>query len=656
MSLISAAKLNMSYSAEPVLSDVSFHINKGDRIGIVGANGAGKSTLIKILAGELQPESGDFFVSSDISIGYLKQRDQFPDGGTVQEEMEKIFKWQRDAEKKLAELTASMENMPEDKNEADLLIARFHRLQEEFAERRGYSYKGEIRGILSSLAFTEDYYGMPVDQLSGGERTRLALAALLLKAPDLLLLDEPTNHLDLGTLKWLEDYLRGYKGTMVIISHDRYFLDRSVNRIFEIERGRLSSYNGNYSDYKEKKQIKYEEDLKHYEHAMEEIARQEEIIRRFKEHNTEHLVKRAQSREKMLEHMDIPERPVMPSGRLKINFSQNIQSGNDVLKAERLSKSFGEGMNRRMLFENVGFDIKRGDRICIVGANGAGKTTLLEIILGKLDADSGTVRYGVNVIPGYYDQGQKELDENKTVIDELHSRYRKYDRTQLRSLLGSFLFHGDEVFKTVRELSGGEKARLALLKLMMSGANLLVLDEPTNHLDIKAKEVFENALLDFPGTLIIVSHDRYLLRRIPTAIFELNSGGITSYLGNYDYYTEKSAGLGTGRSYLNDPGRLSVSEALQSADENRARGREERAAARMAEKQLSAEKRRAERQLAKAEEDIRSAEEDVKRLEKELCDPEIYSDPQKGKKTAEMLSEAKSRLDGFYEVWMELMK
>ncbi|MBR3297543.1 MAG: ATP-binding cassette domain-containing protein, partial [Firmicutes bacterium] len=643
MSIITAAKLNMSYSAVPVLSDVSFHINKGDRIGVVGANGAGKSTLIKLLAGELQPESGDLFIAKDLSTGYLKQRDHFPDGGTVLEEMDKIFAWQHAAEKELASLTEQMEHLPGDRAEADRLLDRFHSLQEEFENRRGYSYKGEIRGILNSLAFTEDYYDKPVGQLSGGERTRLALAALLLQAPDLLLLDEPTNHLDLGTLKWLEGYLKGSKGTLVIISHDRYFLDKCVTRIFEVERRHLTAYNGNYSDYKEKKQIKYEEDLKHYNQVMEEVARQEEIIRRFKEHNTEHLVKRAQSREKMLEHMDIPEKPVMPNEHLNINFSQNIQSGNDVVRGEDLSKSFGEGAEKRLLFEHVNFDIKRGDRICIVGANGIGKTTLLRIILGKLEADSGIVRYGVNVVPGYYDQGQQELDESRTVLDELHSRYRKYDQTQLRKLLGNFLFHGDDVFKTVRDLSGGEKARLSLLKLMMSGANLLILDEPTNHLDIKAKEVFEDALLDFPGTLIIVSHDRYLLKRIPTAILELNSDGITTFLGNYDYYSEKTAELNSGKSYLNELGRISGSAALREAEENKAKTKEERAAARLAEKQQAAEKRRAERQLEKAEQDVKTAEEEVKRLEAALCDPAVYSDPQKGRQTAQELEEAKAR-------------
>ena len=655
MSIITVSKLNKSYGIEDILCDASFHINKGDRIGIVGVNGAGKSTLIKMLAGELEPESGDIFKDSGISIGYLKQQDHFPDGGTVLEEMEKLFTKQQQMEKDIAALLEEIEKKTSVQDAGlDAALDRYHELLKEFEENRGYSYKGEIRGILRSFAFGDDYLDKPVALLSGGERTRLALAALLLQEPDLLLLDEPTNHLDIGTLKWLESYLKNYKGSMAIISHDRYFLDRCVNRIFEIENKRLSVYEGNYTQYKEKKEILYEEALKHYEQTMEEIKRQEEMIRRFKEHNTEHLVKRAQSREKRLAMMDVPEKPEKLSKQLKIGFKEALVSGTDVLYAEDLSKSFGEGTEKRQLFKNVKLNIKRGDRICIVGANGIGKTTLLKMILGYLPADSGYVRLGQNVMPGYYDQEQENLDPNKTVLDELHSAYIKYDQVQLRKLLGSFLFHGDDVFKYVRDLAGGEKARLSLLKLIMSGSNLLIMDEPTNHLDIASKEVFEEALLDFPGTMIIVSHDRYLLQRIPTAIYELGQDGIDIYLGGYDYYDEKSHSLSSGKSYLDEMGKNVESEKAQTMRAEKALDKAERTRLREEEKRLAAEKRRQEKQLAAAEEAIEASEKIISELEALLCSPEIFSDPEKSADTARRLEEEKKRRDEKYEEWLLL--
>ncbi len=619
--MISASKLNKSYGITPALTDVSFNVNASDRIGIVGANGAGKSTLIKILAGELEYDSGELFIDGKSSLGYLKQRDHFPAGGTVLEEMQKA--------------------VSEEKKQA-------------FEEKNGYSYASGIRGILKSLAFSEEYLDKPVDLLSGGERTRLALAALLLQEPDILLLDEPTNHLDIGTLKWLEDYLKGYKGTMLIISHDRYFLDRTVKRIFEVENTRLTVYEGNYTQYKEKKQTIFDEQMRHYEHQMEEIRRQEEIIRRFKGHNTEKLVKRAQSREKRLAMTELPEKPVQLKEQLKLNFQEKLQSGNDVLYAKGLSMSFTGEDGTRQLFRNVDLDIKRGDRICIVGPNGIGKTTLLKIILGQLQADSGELRLGQNVIPGYYDQEQRLLNPDNTVLEEIHSTYIKYDQTRLRGILGSFLFRGDDVFKTVADLAGGEKARLSLLKLMMSGANLLIMDEPTNHLDISAKEIFEDALLSFPGTLLLVSHDRYLLQKIPTAILELDTDGITVYLGGYDYYTEKRASLFSGKSYLNEMSRRSESSGTVLREAEKALSKEERTALRNAEKQLQAAARKQEKMLARAEEAVSEAEARIAELEQLLCDPDIYSDPEKARRTAEELDIAKEELEKRYEEWMEL--
>jgi len=621
MSILAASKLNKSFGIEPILIDVDFLINKGDRIGVVGANGAGKSTLIKIIAGDLEADDGSLVKEAGLTIGYLKQRDHFPDGGTVLEEM-------------MASATG--------KEKAD------------FAFKNGYSYDSGIRGILRSLAFTDDYLDKPVGTLSGGERTRLALAALLLKAPDMLLLDEPTNHLDIGTLKWLENFLKGYSGSLVIISHDRYFLDVTVNRIFEVENRHLTAYKGNYTQYKEKKQLIYEERLKHYEQEQAEIARQEEIIRRFKEHNTEHLVKRAQSREKQLAHIDRLEKPTAFKEKLNIRFTTQLNSGNDVVAAENLSMSFGEGDQKRHLFENVALDIKKGQRICIVGPNGIGKTTLLKILLGQIQPDSGWVRYGVNVQPGYYDQEQQNLNMNNTVLNEIHSQYIKYDQVELRSLLGRLGFHGDDVFKQVKDLAGGEKAKLSLLKLMMSGSNLLIMDEPTNHMDIKAKEVIEDALMDFPGTLILVSHDRYLLSRIPTAIYELGSDGIVVYPGKYEYYEEKSATLSSGRAYLSSMGSANASDRLKEEAGKKVLDKEERIALRQKEKEAAAAKRKAEKDLANTEAKISQLEQQIKDLEASQCLPEVYSNPRKAAEVNDQLLATKDELAAAYDHWMEL--
>ena len=618
MSIITASKLNKSFGIETVLEDITFHVNAGDRIGIVGANGAGKSTLLRILAGELRADSGDLYFERGTSLGYLKQRDHFPDGGTVAEEISKAAT----EEQKAA-----------------------------FEDRHGYSYEKGTRGILRSLAFTDDYLDKPVGTLSGGERTRLAMASLLLQEPDVLLLDEPTNHLDIGTLKWLEGYLKAYRGTLIIISHDRYFLDKLATRIFEIERCRLTAYEGNYTTYKEKKQLQYEQDLKHYEQFQAEVARQEEIIRRFKEHNTEHLVKRAQSREKRLAMLDVPDKPALFREKLKIRFDEKLKSGQDVLQAEDLAMSFTGPEGRKQLFTGVNMDIKKGDRICMVGPNGVGKTTLLKIILGQLQPDSGWLRLGQNVICGYYDQEQRLIDPEKTVLDEVHSTYIKYDQVELRKLLGRLGFYGDDVFKQVKDLAGGEKAKLSLLKLMMTGANFLILDEPTNHLDIAAKEVFEDALLDFPGTLLIVSHDRYLLQKIPTAIYELKPDGITPYLGGYDYYEQKSSSVTSGKAYLETLVKNGRTEEAQ-----KILSKEERAQQRQKEKEEAAAKRRKEKQLTAAEESVSEAENRVTELENMLCLPEIYSDPEKAREVHSELLGAKARLDETYEQWMRLQE
>ncbi len=644
MSILSVNELNKSFGIEPVLEDVSFVVNKGDRIGVVGANGAGKSTLFKLIVGELQPDSGSISAARDITVGYLKQREHFSDEGTV---LQTLLDLGAEPAAKRGQLAGST-------------------LAERFEEIHGYSFERAAKGILISLGFAENAFGQLAGALSGGEKTRLALGAMLLREPDLMLLDEPTNHLDIPTLRWLENYLKGYRGTLMMISHDRYFLDKCAGRIFEIEGCRLKSYDGNYSKYKETKSLQYDIELKHYEQQMEEIKRQETLIARYKGRGTEKLAKRAHSREMRLSHMERPEKPVMLSETLKMNFSEKLSSGNDVVFAENLSFAYP---GADTLFKNVGLDIKKQDRICLVGSNGIGKTTLLKIILGQLRPDTGYVRLGQNVMPGYYDQEQRGLDPESTVLDEIHRVYFKYDLTDLRKILGSFLFRGDDVFKKVADLAGGEKARLALLKLMMSGSNLLIFDEPTNHLDIAAKEVFEDAVRHFPGTVIIVSHDRYLLQHLPTAILELTADGIIKYPGRYDYYEEKRSELSgkgqsgeenvenTRASGVATDNQLQKYSAAPAAKDDPAGGAEAAktgAEAYKARKEAGSAARKAAKRLAEAEQAVQDAEDAVRSLENELCRPEIYSDAAKAAETAKALESAKKALEDAYWNWMEL--
>ena len=664
MIVVSAKDLTKAYGTDVILDHISFHINKGERVGIIGMNGAGKTTLLKMLTGEMSYEDGDIFISADTRIGYLKQDGKFDPEKTVIDEVEAIFsrfpKMEREMEQVLAEIESAA---PEDSTR---LLERYDALHEAFKDQGGYSYKSEITGILSSMAFTEDMYQKKISTLSGGERTRLALACLLLEKPDILFLDEPTNHLDIGTLKWLEQYLKSYKGTIVLVSHDRYFLDETVTRIFEVENHKLHIYEGNYSFYAAERRARREAEMRQYEKQQKEIDRQEDMIRRFKQRGTEKLAKRAASREKRLAAMEVMERPDgLNHSKMKLNFQENFQSGRDVLYAEDLSKSFGYGSHQRELFHNVNLDIKRGERICIVGANGIGKTTLLKLLMGDLNSGTGYVKIGHNVQFGYYDQGQQLLNGANTVIEELQDAYRLYSDTDLRNILGRFLFRGEAVFLPINSLSGGEKARLALLKLMLSGSNVLILDEPTNHLDIESKEVFEEALLDFPGTCIIVSHDRYFLNRIPTRILELTADGVDNYLGAYDYYVEKKQQLiQSGKQYLDSlkqnggagdakaPGAAGASTGADLSMENNLSAAEQR----KLQKEKEAEERRLRRKKEKLESDIAMLEEEISELEQELCKPEIMTDHVKLTKLGESLSEKKETLEEKYEEWLILQE
>ena len=642
MIILSASDICKSYGTEVILENISFHINAGDRVGIVGANGAGKSTLLNIISGQMKADSGNCFVGKDTTIGYLRQRDNFDDDLTVIEEVNNIFTDMVAMEEEILRLNEEIakETNPD---AAKPFWNRLNALQHEFEIKGGYTYKSEISGVLTSMAFGEEYYNQSTGSLSGGERTRLALACLLLRKPDILFLDEPTNHLDIGTLKWLEQYLKAYKGTIVVISHDRYFLDQTVNHIFEIHNHHIDCYSGNYSEYMVKKHAARDAQLKAYENQQTKIKREEDLIRRFKERGTEKLAKRAASREKRLAHLELLDRPESEKKPIKVDFNQNLKSGNDVLFAENLAA----GYDNRRLFEHASFDVKRGEKICVVGANGVGKSTLLKIIMEELTPKDGFLKIGHNVEIGYYDQGQQLLDDSLTVMDEIHNTFRGYTDGEVRGLLGRFLFTDDMVFRNVGSLSGGEKARLALLKLMLSGSNLLLLDEPTNHLDIESKEAFEEALMDYPGTVITVTHDRYFLNRIPDRIFELEPNGIKNYLGKYDYYMEKKAEIESSKAYLRnilngDEERVAKAGTLSSAQERELKKKKE------------AEDRRRAREKERLENLIETLEARISDMEAKMCEPEYLSDHVKLAEMSKKLSDMKTELDDTYDKWAEL--
>ena len=656
MIILSAKDLTKTYGVDVILQDVSFHINEGDRIGIIGANGAGKTTLLKMLSGELSCDGGDFFLQSDKTVGYLKQSDNFRSEHTVIEEVEAIFSGMARMEEEMLELSAAISEKAEKGEsgpEVDRMLARYDQMQQEYRDKGGYSYKSEMNGVLSSMAFGEEFYNKKISTLSGGERTRLALACLLLKKPDLLFLDEPTNHLDIGTLKWLEQYLKAYKGTILLVSHDRYFLDQIVNRIFEVENHRLETYEGSYSQYAEQKKQRRETQLRQYQNQQKEIARQEDMIRRFKERGTEKLAKRAASREKRLAAMDRVERPEPLRGKMKLRFHQNFKSGNDVLLAEDLAKSFGYGMNEKRLFSGVNFDIKRGERICIVGPNGVGKTTLLKVIRGELSPSGGRLKVGYNVEFGYYDQEQSLLNDANTVLEELHDAYRLYTDTEPRSILGRFLFQGEDVFLKVGSLSGGEKARLSLLKLMMSGPNVLLLDEPTNHLDIESRKSLKMRSWSFREPCWSFPIDRHFLNKIPTRIFELGQEGITSYLGTYNYYVEKKQEIESGKQYLETLARGSAQEKASEASDTPQLNSSE---LRKLKKEEEARQRRLKRQQEDAEKRIEKLEAEISEIEEELCREEVMVDPERLRELSGQMEQLKQELSEEYDKWMELQE
>lgn len=639
MIVLSCNNICKSYGVNTVLANMSFNIQEGDKVGLVGVNGAGKSTLFKILVGELSHDSGDLYIARDKTIGYLPQNMSLDSSNTIMEEMLTVYGDLVKMEKRLRELEvmiASDENM-EDPELHNRLMKEYSDLLDEFNERNGYGYNSFIKGVLIGLGFSPDDFDKRIHVLSGGQKSRLALGKLLLTNPDILLLDEPTNHLDLEAIEWLEDFLKTYKGCLFIISHDRFFLDVVTNKTYELSNFRIEEYDGNYSYYMHEREVRRENLMKQYVLQQKEIARQEAIIERFKSYNREKSIKQAESREKALDRIERIERPDNDPEAARISFETKVKSGNDVLSVIGASKSFGS----KSLFNDISFKIKRGERVALIGPNGTGKTTLFRIILGLVKQDSGDVIIGRNVNPGYYDQEQSDLDESKTVIDEVWDSYPELTQTQVRTMLGSFLFTGEEVFKSISLLSGGEKSRVALLKLMLSKANFLLLDEPTNHLDIISKEALERALLNYDGTILTISHDRYFLNRVANRILYLDSeSGITEYLGNYSYYLEKK-----GRPTRFIEQSVAVDGMTKTAIKEEKR--------KLKEKQ---EREKQEKQMIKSIEDqISECEGRIAKLHEDMCLEEVYSDPQKSSEIHEELKTIEERLEQLYEEWEQMV-
>lgn len=531
--ILSCSNICKSFGENDILKQVSFHIEDHEKAAIVGINGAGKSTLLKVLIGKLAADDGVVTWAKGASIGYLAQHQDLEGAETIYDALLEVKKPVIQMEARIRSLELEMKSASGD--ELETKLSEYSRLNHEFEMSDGYSYQSEITGVLKGLGFTEDEFSKPITALSGGQKTRVSLGKLLLTKPDILLLDEPTNHLDMESIAWLETYLRNYSGAVIIVAHDRYFLDRVVTKIIELDMGHCTVFSGNYSAYSDKKSMLRDAAIRAYLNQQQEIRHQEAVIAKLKSFNREKSIKRAESREKMLDKIDRLEKPVQTNDSMDIRLEPDVVSGNDVLTVTGLSKSF----DTQTLFTNVDFEIKRGERVAVIGNNGTGKTTLLKIINGIIPADSGQIRLGSKVHIGYYDQEHQVLHMDKTLFQEIQDTYPNMNNTQIRNTLAAFLFTGDDVFKLIRDLSGGERGRVSLAKLMLSDANFLLLDEPTNHLDITSKEILESALNRYTGTVLYVSHDRYFINRTATRILDLTNGSFINYIGNYDYYLEK---------------------------------------------------------------------------------------------------------------------
>ena len=632
MVLLTLQDVSKSFGMNCILSGVNLTLKEGSRMGLVGVNGSGKSTLMKLISGEMQPDSGSISLIKGTQVGLLTQQADIDSDLNVWDELARVFEPLRRMEDRLRALEQEMAEKHADEEAMARLSEEYARLTERFERKGGYEWPSRIQGTLIGLGFSKERMNMPARLLSGGEKTRLCLARILLSQPELLMLDEPTNHLDLSATQWLEETLRKYKGTVLVISHDRYFLNGVCDCMAELSMTHLTQYEGNYDAFSVKRRMNLERQLKEYQLQQKEIARQKAIIERYRMYNREKSIKAAESRERQLEKMELVERP-LDEQRIRFCFEARRRTGEDVLIARNLSKSF-EG---RRLFERFDLHLRAGDRVAIIGPNGIGKTTLLRILTGELAPDTGRVDYGSNVDVGYYDQQQAGLHDHKSVMDEVWDDFPRMQPDEVRSVLALFLFTGDDVFQPVSTLSGGERGRVALTKLMLRKDNLLLLDEPTNHLDMDSREVLEGALDGFTGTLLTVSHDRYFINRVATRVIEMTADGVREYLGNYDDYLDKKRRELAGEEEVALP-----TQTRTEIEKNKRRERQARESQRAREQRVAA----LEAQIARTEEQIAS-------LEAQMADPATYQSPDRAAEVARAHREAQASLDALYEEWAD---
>lgn len=635
--ILACNNITKHFGTTEVLNGISFHINEREKAAIVGINGAGKSTLFKIIIGEMTSDSGEVVFAKGASIGYLSQHQNLSSDHTIYDEMLTVKKDIIELDRSIRQMELDMKSKTG--SELERMLSTYTRLTHEFELQNGYAYKSEVTGVLKGLGFDTKEFDKPVTTLSGGQKTRLSLGKLLLSTPDILLLDEPTNHLDMESIAWLETYLLNYSGAVVVVAHDRYFLNKVVSKVVELEHTKASVYEGNYTTYSEKKAMQRDALIKHYLNQQKEIKHQEEVIAKLRSFNREKSIRRAESREKLLDKIERIEKPITETSKMSIHLEPRITSGNDVLTVKNLSKSFGP----LQLFKDLDFEIKRGERIAIIGNNGTGKTTILKLINQTLEADAGEIKLGAKVSIGYYDQEHQVLSLEKTLFDELQDTYPNMDNTSIRNILAAFLFTEDDVFKRIKDLSGGERGRVSLAKLMLSEANFLILDEPTNHLDIISKEILEHALINYTGTVLYVSHDRYFINKTATRILDLTNKQLINYIGDYDYYIEKKPLME--QNYLISNDDSSPTAIVKEADT----------------KQDWKQQKEEQAKLRKRQNDLKKIEEEITRLETRneeidilLTNEEIYTNVSKLLPLNEEKKSIEVQLEELLHQWEEL--